>query len=104
MKYWLGVLLLVFANNLLAQQRVIAECTVTYSISVDSTSTDKKMADNLKSATKTVFIKGNNSRIDIVSSAFLQTIFYDKLKGSATILRELGSNKFITKYISIFNR
>ena len=97
MKYSLGLLLLVFTSNLFAQQRVIAECTVTYTISVDSASGDNTLANNLKSATKTIFIKGNNCRTDLVSTAFTQSIFYDKAKGTATILRELGSNKFITK-------
>lgn len=79
------------------QQRVVAECTIVYAMSVDSTSTDKSLANNLKSATKTIYIKGNNARTDLVSTAFTQSIFYDKTKGSAVILRELGSNKFITK-------
>lgn len=96
MKYCFG-LLLVITTHLFAQQRVIAECTVTYAISVDSTFKDNALAGNLKSATKTVFIKGNNCRTDLVSTAFTQSIFFDKTKGTATILRELGSNKFITK-------
>jgi GLPGLI family protein len=91
------IALLVNVKAIAQQQRVIAECTIVYAISVDSTSTDKSLNDNLKSATKTIFIKGNNSRIDLVSAAFTQSIFYDKTKGSAIILRELGANKFITK-------
>jgi GLPGLI family protein len=91
------IALLVNAKAFAQQQRVVAECTIVYAISVDSSSTDKTLSDNLKSATKTIFIKGNNSRIDLASAAFTQSIFYDKAKGSAIILRELGSNKFITK-------
>ncbi|MFC4231889.1 hypothetical protein ACFOW1_08300 [Parasediminibacterium paludis] len=81
----------------IAQQRVVAECTIVYAIAVDSSAADKNLADNLKSASKIIYIKGNNSRIDLISSAFSQSIFYDKTKGSATILREIGTNKFITK-------
>ncbi len=101
MRYWLGFVLFILVNKVFAQQRVIAECTVVYSISVDSTSIDKSLSDNLTSATKTIFIKGNNSRIDLVSPAFSQSTFYDKSKGSAVILRELGNNKFITKLDSV---
>ena len=98
MKYWFGAIaIFIFsAKHLNAQQRIIAECTVTYAISVDS-STDNNFIENLKSATKTVYIKGNNCRTDLVSPSFKQSIFYDKIKGSATILREFGNNKFITK-------
>ena len=98
MKY--GLLLImafVIISKPFAQQRVIAECTITYAISVDSTSTDTKLVESLKLATKTVYIKGNNCRTDLVSPAFTQSVFYDKTKVSATILREFGNNKFITK-------
>jgi GLPGLI family protein len=95
------VALLVNVKAIAQQQRVIAECTIMYAISVDSSSTDKSLSDNLKSAVKTIFIKGNKSRIDLVSVAFTQSVFYDKAKGSAIILRELGTNKFITKLDSV---
>lgn len=91
------ITLLVNVKAIAQQQRVVAECTIVYAISADSTSNDKSLNDNLKSATKTIFIKGNNSRIDLASLAFTQSIFYDKAKGSAIVLRELGTNKFITK-------
>ena len=98
MKYWfIAIVSLLFSIlQLNAQQRVIAECTVTYTISVDS-STDNSLIENLKSASKTVYIKGNNCRTDLTSPSFKQSIFFDKTKGSATILREFGNNKFITK-------
>ncbi|MBC7651429.1 MAG: hypothetical protein H7101_06755 [Deinococcales bacterium] len=99
MKYLslLQLLVLLSINTVMAQQKVVAECTISYAIAVDSNSTDISFAENLKSATKTVFIKGSNCRVDIVSKAFLQSIFYDKAKGGITILREFGNNKFITK-------
>ncbi len=98
MKYWfIAIVSLLFSIlQLNAQQRVIAECMVTYIISVDS-STDNSLIENLKSASKTVYIKGNNCRTDLTSPSFKQSIFYDKTKGSAIILREFGNNKFITK-------
>ena len=97
MKYLLQFVLLLAVNSLWAQQRVVAECTITYAIAVDSSSADISFAENLKSATKTVLIKGSNCRVDILSKAFLQSIFYDKAGGGITILREFGNNKFITK-------
>ena len=98
MKYWLPLILVfAIATKPIAQQRVIAECSISYAISVDSTSTDYKLSESLRSATKTVYIKGNNCRTDLISPAFAQSVFYDKTKGSVTILREFGNNKFITK-------
>lgn len=81
-----------------AQTRVVAECTVSYSISVDNaTGLDKEAVELLKSSSKTVYIKGNDSRVDLMSSSFLQTMIFDKTTGNAVILRELGANKFMTK-------
>ncbi len=78
-----------------AQQRIIAECTINYSISPsDTASADIKQI--LKSSNKTVYIKGNSCRADLTSPSFIQSIIYDKTSGEATVLREFGSNKFIT--------
>ncbi len=99
MRLFLGFIIALLVNTFAVaqQQRVVAECTIVYAMSVDSTSNDTSLSDNLKSATKTIYIKGNNSRVDIASTAFAQSIFYDKAKSSAIVIREIGSNKFITK-------
>lgn len=95
------ILLIVFyfsLNSLLAQTRVVAECTVNYSIQINGDEkVDNETAALLKSSSKTVYIKGNDSRVDLQSISFLQTLIYDKSTGNAIVLRELGSNKFITK-------
>ncbi len=80
-----------------SQQRVVAECTVTYALTADDSTTDKEWSDALKAGVKTVYIKGFNSRSDLISPSFSQTTFFDKTKGTAVILRVLGNNKFITR-------
>ncbi len=92
------ILLLLFvtlANALFSQQRIIAECTITYNIAVSDT-VSLTMQNALKASSKTVYVKGNESRVDLVSPAFSQSVIYDKTEGTATILREFGSNKFIS--------
>ena len=91
-------ILLFSSVALVAQTRVVAECTVNYSIQINGTQTiDKDTETLLKSSSKTVFIKGNDSRVDLISTSFLQTLIYDKSSGNAVILRELGAKKFMTK-------
>lgn len=85
---------LLFAVTLNAQQKIVAECTVTYSI---ETSSENKSEEALKNSSKTVYIKGNDSRVDIVSASFTQSLIYNKTTATATILREFGANKFISK-------
>jgi len=78
-------------------QRVVADCTITYSISTDEGDADKDISESLKASTKTVYLKGNDSRTDLVSPSFTQSLLYNKTTGNAVILREIGNNKFMTK-------
>jgi GLPGLI family protein len=87
--------LLIFVFTTAKSQRIIAECTVTYGIS--TTDTSKEFTESLKASTKTVFIKANDSRTDLVSPAFTQSTFFNKTTGNAVILREFGNNKLMTK-------
>lgn len=89
----LAFFLLLNAN---AQQRVVADCTITYAISTDESNTDKSVVESLRASTKTVYIRGNDSRTDLVSPSFTQTLLYNKGTGTAVILREFGNNKFMT--------
>jgi GLPGLI family protein len=78
-------------------QRVVADCAITYSISTEEANADKDISASLKASTKTVYIKGNDSRTDLVSPSFTQSLLYNKTTGNAVILREFGNNKFMTK-------
>ncbi|MEN9686671.1 MAG: hypothetical protein RLZZ28_2457 [Bacteroidota bacterium] len=80
-----------------AQNRIVADCTVTYSITSNDSSAEKKMLESLNASTKTVYIRGNDSRTDLISPSFLQSLIYDKTTGGAVILREFGNNKFMTR-------
>lgn len=80
-----------------AQQRVVAECTVVYNITLDDNSVDAETAATLKATMKTVYIKGVNSRTDLASPSFSQSVLYNKNTATATILRSIGANKFMTK-------
>ena len=80
-----------------AQQRVVADCTITYAISTDESTGDKSAIESFKASTKTVYIKANDSRTDLVSPSFTQTLLYNKTGGTAVILREFGNNKFMTR-------
>ncbi len=94
MKNILLVLAIGFTVQSNAQQRVVAECTVDYNVVTDTLNQSNNF---LASAHKTLYIKGNDSRTDLISSSFSQTVIYDKASGNAVVLREIGNNKLITK-------
>ena len=75
-----------------AQQRIVAECTVVYKVD----SHDASDGSMRQKATKTVYIKSNNARIDLVAPAYAQSTIYNKSTGMATVLRSFGEDKYMT--------
>ena len=75
-----------------AQQRIVAECTVVYKVE----SQDAFDASVQLKATKMVYIKSNNARIDLVAPAYAQSTIYNKTTATATVLRSFGEDKYMT--------
>ena len=75
-----------------AQQRIVAECTVVYKVeSQDAAGTSLR-----EKATKTVYIKSNNARIDLVAPSYTQSTIYNKTTSTASVLRSFGEDKYMT--------
>ena len=92
-KYLLAGLL--FIPQGVNAQRVVAECTLEYSIQPDTSFQMNKSSTYWGS--KKVFIKGNDARVDVEGTGFFQSLIYDKSNQQAVVLRVLGTNKFITR-------
>lgn len=75
-----------------AQQRIVAECTVVYKVE----SQDAADAIMRQKATKTVYIKSNNARIDLVAPSYTQSTIYNKTTATASVLRSFGEDKYMT--------
>jgi len=71
---------------------IIGDCTVTYKISGGDATTNT----NLSNATKIFYLKGKMARTDIIGTNYKQFVIYDNAEGTATILREIGSEKYMT--------
>jgi GLPGLI family protein len=81
--------------NFLMAQRIIAECTINYNVTSNSIDTTEKAS--LENTIKTVYVKGNFSKVELKNTNYYQATVYDKTSGKASIIRELGSNKFLTQ-------
>ncbi len=93
MKIYTSILFFLLAfHTTKAQQRIVAECTVVYKVE----SKDASDASVRQKATKTVYIKSNNARIDLKASAYDQTTIYNKTTVAATVLRSFGEDKYMT--------
>ncbi|RXK81340.1 hypothetical protein [Filimonas effusa] len=68
--------------------KVVADCTVSFDVIIDGASKSP--------STKTLYIRGVETRTDLVNSNFVQTTFYNSKTETAVILREIGGNKYMT--------
>lgn len=76
-------------------QKVISEGTLIYNISIQTGSNEPKMADMLDGATTTIYIKGNQSRSELVSGLGSEVTIYDSKKGSGVILKDYSGQKLM---------
>ncbi len=70
--------------------KIIGDCTVSFSVSSPDAS--------LNNTTKTFYLKGKMSRVDIESPTYKQSTIYDASTGNAAILKELGGNKYLYNF------
>lgn len=92
-----GFLALLVGPAALSAQRIVAECTLEYTIEPDTSFQLNKVAGF--SGSKRIYIKGNDARMDVESAGFFQSLIYDKAQRQAVVLRVLGTNKFITRLL-----
>ncbi|HZI01315.1 MAG TPA: DUF4412 domain-containing protein [Flavisolibacter sp.] len=96
MKKLYSILSLAMIVSFSAQaQKKLTEATISYDI-VINTGTDKpRAADFFDGATNTIFIKGNKSRTEMVSSLGTQATIIDAAKNNIAILKEFGEQKYL---------
>jgi hypothetical protein len=87
---YIWILFLLFAGQLHAQ-KMVAECTIEYKVEVKNNNVVKGGASS-----RFQYLKGKKVRIDISTDAFTQKEIYDLNSGAAVILKEVGSNKYMS--------
>ena len=91
-----GIILLVFLNAFITRaQKEISEGTLVYNISIQTGSNEPKMADMLDGATTTIYIKGSQSRSELLSGLGSEVTVYDSKKGSGVILKDYSGQKLM---------
>ena len=89
------IVVLLFSPITVSAQKVISEGTLVYNISIQTGSTEPKMADMLDGATTTIYIKGTQSRSELVSGLGSEVTIYDSKKGSGVILKDYSGQKLM---------
>jgi len=86
--------LLLSSFSLLAQ-KTLNEGTLVYNMSVETGSGEPKMADMLDGATTTIYLKGNQSRLELVSGLGREATIYNAGTGSGVILKDYSGQKLM---------
>ena len=85
---------LFFSSPLWAQKKM-TEATITYDIVVNTNNITPKAADLLDGATSVIYLKGNSSRSEMISSLGTQSTIIDGKTGKVTILKDYGEQKYM---------
>lgn len=86
---------LLFAALGLSAQKKLTEATITYDIVINTNNTTPKASDMLDGAVSVIYLKGNSSRSELVSSLGTQSTIIDGKTGNVTILKEYGEQKYM---------
>ncbi|MBL7740456.1 MAG: DUF4412 domain-containing protein [Chitinophagaceae bacterium] len=76
-------------------QKKLTEATISYDIVINTSNTVPQAADLLDGATSVVYLKGNSSRSEMISSLGTQSTIVDGKTGNVTILKDYGEQKYM---------
>lgn len=91
------VFFLSFSNSQLFAQKKLTEATISYDIVINTNNTTPKAADLLDGAVSIIYLKGNSSRSEMISSLGTQSTIVDGKTGNVTVLKDYGEQKYMIK-------
>lgn len=95
-RIFLFITILVCTNGTVrSQKKWVSECTIIYTGLSDGDVSTKTPQYNKDSTVKTIYLKDNNSRIDVVEGSFLQSIIYNTKTAEATVLRTIKGEQYV---------
>jgi GLPGLI family protein len=76
-------------------QKNVSEGTLIYDVTIQNGSKEPQMTDAVDGATVTVYVRGGQSRSDMVSALGKETTIHDSKTGNAVILKEYSGQKLM---------
>lgn len=73
----------------------LTEATISYDIVINTNNAKPQAADLLDGATSVIYLKGNSSRSEMVSSLGTQATIIDGKTGNVAILKEYGDQRYM---------
>src|SRR5215510_3151598 len=81
---------LFFSSVPLFAQKKLTEATISYDILINTNNSTPQAADLLDGAVSIIYLKGNSSRSEMISSLGTQSTIVDGKSGNVTILKDYG--------------
>lgn len=88
-----GIAMLISSVSVTAQRR-LTEATISYDIVINTNNASPQAVDLLDGATSIIYLKGNSSRSEMISSLGTQSTIVDGKTGSVTVLKDYGEQKY----------
>jgi len=98
MKSFLNIFILIGLLNFsfsAVAQRKLTEATISYDIVINTSNTKPQAADLLDGATSVIYLKGNSSRSEMLSSLGTQATIINGKTSEVTILKDYGVQKYM---------
>ena len=89
-----AIVALMFSTQLIAQRK-LTEATISYDIVINTSNAKPQAADLLDGATSVIYLKGNSSRSEMVSSLGTQATIIDGKTDNVAILKEYGEQRYM---------
>jgi GLPGLI family protein len=86
---------LFFSSVPVFAQKKLTEATISYDILINTNNSTPQAADLLDGAVSVIYLKGNSSRSEMISSLGTQSTIVDGKTGSVTILKDYGEQKYM---------
>jgi GLPGLI family protein len=86
---------MLYAQQPQAQPRKLTEATISYDIVINTNNSTPKAAELLDGAVSVIYLKGNSSRSEMISSLGTQSTIIDGKTGNVTMLKEYGEQKYM---------
>ena len=93
--YSILLLACLFVSLTAKAQKNLHEGMLVYNMSVETGSGEPKMADMLDGATTTIYIKGDESRLELVSGLGREATIYNAATGNGVILKDYSGQKLM---------
>lgn len=94
--HMLNIIILLF-TLLVNGQKKVSELTLVYDAAITTGNKEPKLADAFDGATTTIYIKGPQSRSEMVSALASFTTIHDARTGTSVILQEVSGQKLLIR-------